>query len=191
MAIARFDLTSTAVLIVDVQERLMPVMHAPDYLVAQVGRLMDAAAAIELPVLITEQYPKGLGPTVPALADRKRAAVCCHEKLRFSGCIEAVREELERRQVRSVLVAGIEAHVCVLQTCLDLAAAGFVSAVVADAVSSREPFDAEIALRRMEQAGVVLTTVESAVLEMVGEAGDARFKAVLPTIKAQPVRPGV
>ncbi|MFA9477198.1 isochorismatase family protein [Phycisphaerales bacterium AB-hyl4] len=188
MAIARIRLEETAVLIVDVQERLVPVMHEPEYLVAQVGRLMDAAAALGLPTLITEQYPKGLGATVPELAERASTAVCNHEKTRFSSCIDPVRDELRRRNIRTVLVAGIEAHVCVLQTCLDLAKAGYVSAVVVDAVSSRQPIDRDVALQRMAQAGVLPTTVESAVLEMVGEAGGERFKAVLPIVKNQPMR---
>ncbi|MEX0654066.1 MAG: isochorismatase family protein [Phycisphaeraceae bacterium] len=188
MALPRIRLADTALLVVDVQEKLVSVMHEPDYLIAQVGRLMDAAAALDLPVLITEQYRKGLGATVPELAEQAKRAVCNHDKLRFSSCIDPVRDELRQRQIRTVLVAGIEAHVCVLQTCLDLAAAGFVPAVVADAVTSRQPFDRDVAMQRLVQAGVVPTTIESAVLEMVAEAGGDRFKAVLPIIKAQPRR---
>ena len=168
---------------VDVQVKLLPAMHGADELVQQTGRLIDGANVLGLPVLVTEQYRKGLGPTVPVLAGRLEGAVCNHEKLKFSACIEPVREALVQRQVRSVLVCGIEAHVCVLQTCLDLMDVGYVVAVAVDAITSRRPGDRDAAVQRLIQAGVVPTTVESALLELVHEAGGDRFKAVIPLIK--------
>ena len=165
------------------QERLLPAMHDAETLTTQAGRLIDGANALGLPVLVTEQYRKGLGATVQPIADRLAKAVCNHEKLKFSACIEPVRDELARRGVRAVIVAGIEAHVCVLQTCLDLADAGLIAAVAVDAIASRRPADRDAAIARMTQAGVVPTTVESALLELVHEAGTERFKAVLPIIK--------
>lgn len=183
MSTQRLIAEHTSVLMVDVQERLTPAMSHPASLQQQVGRLIDAAGLLDVPVLVTEQYPRGLGPTVEVLASRLAVDTVRHEKLKFSACIEPVRTAMTAGGIRSVLVCGIEAHVCVLQTCLDLLDAGFTVAVVADAVDSRRPLDRDMAIQRMVQAGVLPVTVESAVLEMVHEAGGDRFKAVLPLIK--------
>lgn len=183
MAIPRLKLERTAVLVVDVQERLVPAMFDAEAMVAAVGRLLDGANALGVPVLVTEQYRKGLGETVPELNAKLSDAVCREEKLKFSACIEPVRECLTRLGVQAVVVAGIEAHVCVMQTCLELADVGFITAVATDAISSRRPADRDAAVSRMTQAGVLPVTVESALLELVHEAGTERFKAVLPIIK--------
>jgi len=183
MPIPRLQLDHTALLVVDIQEKLLPHMHNADQVVEQSARLIDGAHALEMPVLVTEQYRQGLGLTVPELASRLERAVCNHEKLKFSACIEPIRDELSIRGIRSVLVCGIEAHVCVLQTCLDLARAGYIVAVSTDAIGSRRASDQEAAVQRMVQAQVVPTTVESALLELVHEAGTSRFKAVLPIIR--------
>ncbi|MCE9592194.1 MAG: isochorismatase family protein [Planctomycetes bacterium] len=179
----RFTLQSTALIIVDVQEKLLPHMHNAGEMTAQVARLIDGASAIGLPVFVTEQYRKGLGTTVPELASRLTGAVANHEKMLFSACIDPVMEELRRRGVRGVVVCGIEAHVCVLQTCLDLRDAGLKVGLVTDAIGSRRRADQEAAVSRMTQAGVTPTTVESILLELVREAGTPLFKAVLPVIK--------
>ena len=183
VAVPRFQPDQTALLVVDLQEKLQPHMDGAEELVSQSGRLIDAVNVLEMPVLVTEQYRKGLGSTVPQLAERLGRAVCTHEKLKFSACIEPVRKELQRRSIRSVLVCGIEAHVCVLQTCLDLAESGFVTGVVTDAIASRRPPDRDAAVQRMAQAGIVPTTVESVVFEFLHEAGGDRFKEVLEIIK--------
>jgi len=183
MAIPRLQLDQTALLVVDVQDRLMPHMHNTEKLIDKLATLIDGAKVIGLPILVTEQYRKGLGRTVPEIAKRLDKALCNHEKLKFSACIEPVRELLARHNIRTVLVCGIEAHVCVLQTCLDLAGSGFVTAVVTDAISSRRQMDQDTAVQRMIQAGVLPTTVESCLLELVHEAGTERFKAILPVIK--------
>ena len=187
MPTARLDGPRTAVLMVDVQEKLAPVMAQAEQLEAQCCRLLDGAAALELPVLATEQYPKGIGPTRPAIAERLDRAQCpsdrLPDKVKFSACIEPVRASLSRLGARAVVVAGIEAHVCVLQTCLDLLDAGYVAAVATDAIASRHESDRDAAVQRMIQAGVVPTTVESLLLEQVHQAGTERFKAVLPVIK--------
>ncbi len=183
MAIPRFHIDSTALLVVDVQEKLLPAMHDPDQVVRQVGRLIDGANVLGVPVLVTEQYRKGLGVTVPELSERLSGAICNHEKLKFSACIEPVRDELTARGIRGVIVCGIEAHVCVMQTCLDLAELGYVVGITVDATNSRRPADRDAAVDRVTQAGVVATTVESVLLELVHEAGTDRFKAILPIIK--------
>ena len=183
MATMRLSVEHTALLVVDVQEKFAPHIHAFEPLVAALGRLIEGCTALDVPILVTEQHRKGLGRTVPALLEKLGGAVCNHEKLVFSGCIEPIRRELARRQARCVLVCGIEAHVCVLQTCLDLMDGGYVAFVAVDAIGSRRPGDRDAAIQRMIQAGVVPTTGESALLEMVHEAGSDRFRAILPIIR--------
>ncbi len=165
------------------QERLVPVIREPDRLTAAVGRLIDGANALGMPVLATEQYRKGLGDTITPIAGRLGPALCRAEKLKFSALVEPVRALLIERQIRSVIVCGIEAHVCVLQTCLDLIDAGYLAALAVDATSSRHAIDEAAALSRMTQAGVLPTTVESALFELVHEAGTDRFKQVLAVVK--------
>jgi nicotinamidase-related amidase len=183
MPLPRFQLARTALLVVDIQENLLPHIHNAEEVVREAGKLIDGANALGVPILVTEQYRKGLGPTISDLASRLGKAAGSFEKLKFSACIEPMRQELSRRSVRNVIVCGIEAHVCVLQTCLDLADAGYVAGVALDAIGSRRPADQDAAVRRMLQAGIVPTTVESALLELVHEAGTERFRAVLPIIK--------
>ncbi len=183
MSVPRLDINHSAVLVVDMQEKLLPHMYNAQPLTAAAARLIDAANALQVPILVTEQYRKGLGPTVPPLAGRLATAVCNHEKLKFSACIEPIRSELSRLGRRSVVVCGIEAHVCVLQTCLDLIACGQITALACDATGSRREPDHRAAEQRMIQAGTIPTTVESAVLEWVHEAGSERFKSILPIIK--------
>ena len=183
MAPARFQIGQTALLVVDMQEKLLPAIHDEEALVEQVARLIDGANALKLPILVTEQYRKGLGATIPTLADRLGDALCNQEKLKFSACIEPVRAHLADSGVRNVVVCGIEAHVCVLQTCLDLLDNGLIAAVAVDAIGSRRRADLDAAVLRMVQAGVVSTTVESVLLELVHEAGGDLFRAVLPIVR--------
>ena len=183
MPVPRLQIEHTALLVVDLQEKLVPHIHDYETVVGQAARLIDGANALSLSVVVTEQYRKGLGDTVPQVAQRLPQQHARHEKLKFSACIEPVRRELSMCQARTVLVCGIEAHVCVLQTCLDLLDAGFIPMVAVDAIGSRRESDRDSALTRMVQCGVLPGTVESALLELVHEAGGSRFKAVLPLIR--------
>jgi len=178
MPTPRLDPNRTALLVVDLQDRLVPVMHEHERLIRHAGRLIDGFNAMDLPVLVTEQYSKGLGPTVPELGRRLRTARCIQEKLKFTACVEPVRQELVASGARSVVIAGIEAHVCVTQTALDLIEAGYITAVAVDATSSRRPEDRDTAIQRMIQAGVLPMTVESVLFELVGEAGGDRFRSI-------------
>lgn len=183
MPVPRLRIDQTALLVIDMQERLVPAMHDSNSVISQVERLIDGANALSVPILVTEQYRKGLGTTIAPLAKKLENAVCCEEKLKFSACIEPIRRHLIENQIRTVLVCGIEAHVCVSQTCLDLLEAGYVMAVAVDAVSSRREADQHVAISRLTQAGVLPVTVESALLELVHEAGTEAFRSVLPLIK--------
>jgi nicotinamidase-related amidase len=166
----------TALLVIDVQERLMTKIPDAATLVRNIAFLVDAAKLLGLPVLATEQYPKGLGPTVPELAKRLPERP---DKVGFSCCaVASVTETLHRQARPKVLLAGIETHVCVLQTGLDLLDQGFRVYLGADAVASRYRIDHEMALRRLESAGAILTTCETAVFEWVAGAGHPHFKAI-------------
>jgi nicotinamidase-related amidase len=166
----------TGLLVIDVQEKLVPKVVGAAALVRDVGFLIDAARLLGMPVVATEQYPRGLGPTVPELARRLPERP---DKTAFSCCaIPSVVETFRRAARPKVVLAGIETHVCVLHTALDLLALDFRVFIVADAVGSRYRPDAEIALRRLEQAGAVLTTTETCLFEWVGGAGHPQFKAV-------------
>lgn len=180
---ARLDRARSAVVLVDMQERLVPAMREADRLVAQADRLIEAAGLLEVPVLVTEQYPKGLGATVPALAGHLERAVCVEAKTRLSAAIDPVCEHLRRLGAQSVVLAGIEAHVCVLATGLDLLAAGYQVFPVWDAIGSRSAGDYQAARERLTQAGAVPSTLESVLFEWLGDAADPRFKAVQALIR--------
>ena len=166
----------TGLLVIDVQEKLMTKIPPAEVLIQNIAFLVDCARALDVPVQITEQYPKGLGPTVPELAQRlpERPA-----KVAFSSCaVPAVVETFRKGARPKLLLTGIETHVCVLHTALDLLALDFRVYVAVDAVASRYAVDHEFALRRMQQAGCVLTTTETAAFEWVGGADHPRFKQV-------------
>ena len=169
---------SCCLLVVDVQERLVPGVHEHERLVANCAWLIGVADAVNVPVLVSEQYPRGLGPTVRPLRDLvPRNNII--EKVHFSCAASPdCRDRINHSGGGQVVVAGIEAHVCVLQTALDLLDAGKDVFVVADAVSSRDPRDAELAIARMREGGVKVVTREMALFEWAHKAGTEHFKAL-------------
>ena len=171
----------SALLVVDVQERLLPSIANVKRLVWNIRRLIDGAKALDVRVAATEQYPKGLGPTTPELAQRLDEIP---QKLAFScgGCPELF-ERLRDAGVFKILVVGIEAHVCVQQTVMDLLAEGFRVYLAVDAVSARNSLDYEIALRRMDSAGATLTTTEAALFEWCDVAGTPEFKKISALVR--------
>jgi nicotinamidase-related amidase len=163
-------------LIIDVQEKLMPSIRDAATMTRNIAFLIDAARILQIPVQATEQYPRGLGPTVSELATRLPERP---DKVAFSSCaVPSVTESFRRGGRSKIVLAGIETHVCVLHTALDLLALDFRVYVAADAVSNRYAVDHEYALRRLEQAGAVLTTAETTVFEWVGAAGTPAFKEI-------------
>jgi nicotinamidase-related amidase len=168
-------------LVVDVQAKLVPRIADGPRVVANVSRAIRAAQALSIPVWATEQYPEGLGPTVPEIA-----VLVPHRpsKTSFSCCgVPELVEQLHGRHVRHVTVVGIEAHVCVAQTALELMRLGFAVQVPADAVGSRHPLDWEFALRRLERAGAVVSTTESVLFEWVEGSDAPAFKAISALVK--------
>lgn len=174
----------TALVMVDMQERLIPAMVEQERLLKYCHVLAQTAELLKLPVLLTEQYPKGLGPTLPELMSALPPSTTPLEKTSFS-CARApgFMERLKQTHANQILLCGIEAHVCVLQTALDLTAMGYQVHLVFDAVSSRNPLNAENAICRMRQAGIVITNTESALFEMLNQAEGDTFKAISKLIR--------
>lgn len=171
----------SALLIVDVQTKLVGLIEDNQRLVWNNRRLVDAADIFAIPVLATEQYPKGLGGTVPELAERLQSV---QAKTRFScGECEELFGKLISEGRRKIVIAGIESHVCVMQTALDLLTAGFEIYVVVDAIGSRFSLDHQTAIRRMELAGAFLTTTESVMFEWCEASGSEEFKAVSALVR--------
>lgn len=173
---------NTALVVIDVQEKLMNVMPRRAELIGAIQRLMGAARVLNLPTLVTAQYIKGLGPVCPEIMEAT-PGIQPIEKTAFSCCgsEEFMRAVKDLRRQR-LLLCGIEAHVCVQQTAIDLMKDYFVY-VAADAVCSRHEIDYPVAIERMRDCGAVITTVESAVFELLREAGTEQFKQILPLFK--------
>ena len=173
----------TQLVVVDVQERLLPHIGDHQAVVAQCARILRAANEFGLPVTVSEQYAKGLGPTAAEVLVVAREAPRM-EKMTFSVWDDPpMRERISGLGRPMVLLVGIEAHVCVLQTALDLRDAGLSPFVLADAVASRRAFDRDVALERMRTSGVVVSTVESAIFEMLDRCDTELFKRMLPIVR--------
>jgi nicotinamidase-related amidase len=167
----------TGLLVIDVQEKLFDKVVRHEVVERDILFMIDAAKAVKLPILATEQYPKGLGGTIASIASKFDGPR--PDKLSFSCCGNPEVVKFFKREARPKLILiGIETHVCVQQTALDLLTLGFSVFLPVDAVSSRYPQDHHTALRRMEHAGVVITTVEALAFELVGAAGSPEFKEI-------------
>jgi len=174
----------SALLVVDAQVKLLEIIPQRARIVWNIRRLLDAADALHLPVAATEQYPDRLSPTVPELRERIRTAP---NKMCFSACVCGEIFEQWRADNRyRVLLCGIESHVCILQTALDLAASGFEPYVAVDAIGSRYAIDYEFALRRMDSSVVILTTTETAIFEWCRTADRPEFKKISALAKESP-----
>jgi nicotinamidase-related amidase len=170
---------STGLVLVDVQERFRPVIDGFDEVAAACGLLAEGFGVLGRPVLASEQYPKGLGETVPEVARRLPPGTTRVEKLRFSACgVDAFDKALAEAGCRAWVVGGIEAHVCVSQTAHDLLARGYEVHVAADAVSSRTARNRSLGLARMAAAGAVVTSAEMALFEMLERAGSDEFRRI-------------
>jgi nicotinamidase-related amidase len=171
----------TGLLVIDVQEKLVPKLFDPDPLVRNIAFLLDAAHLLNMPIQCTEQYPRGLGATVPALAEKLPERP---DKIAFSSCaVPSIVQTFHREARPKLVLCGIETHVCVLHTALDLLALDFRVYVAVDAVGSRYRLDHDVALRRLERAGAILTTSEMCVFEWIGGAGHPQFKAISQLIQ--------
>ena len=179
----RLQRDECALLVIDVQERLLPVIHTAKEIERRVVTAVGGARILGLPVLATEQYPKGLGRTTAPVAAALRG-IAPVEKTSFSCCgVEAIDHAIAQHAPAVILVAGIETHVCVMQTCLDLLEQRITPVLLADCVGSRHPHDHQVAVERLRDAGVLVTTLESALFELLGVAGTDEFKQVSGLVK--------
>jgi len=179
----RFETDKCVGVIVDVQERLFTFMQQKERLETNLIILIKGLRVLGVPLLKTQQYTSGLGPTIDSVDDAM-GGLQIIEKLSFSCCEEpSFNETLEGKGRKHVILAGIESHVCVLQTALDLVLNGYVPVVVEDCISSRKDSDRTTALLRMQAEGVRLTSYESILLELCRKAGSDAFKEILRLIK--------
>jgi len=175
--------TKAGLVVVDIQEKFVPVIHELPRVIQNTLRLINGAAILRVPIFATEQYRKGLGATVPEIASaipefapmEKNSFSCCGAP----GFIEALRDKV----VQDVILCGIEAHVCVTQTCLGLLDAGFRPFVVADAISSRTPENHRLGVERMRDAGAIIVSTEMILFELLERAGTDEFKKMLTLVK--------
>ncbi|WP_096700966.1 hydrolase [Magnetospirillum sp. 15-1] len=173
----------SCLLIVDVQQGLAPVMSDPRRVYRGCGLLLRAAARLSLPVVISEQYPKGLGPTSGELLEYAPEGAVM-EKLHFScAADDGIRARIEGSRRDQIVIAGIESHVCVLQSALGFKQAGFSPVVVADACASRDPANYQAAMSRLADNGVEIVTVEMVIFEWLHRAGTPEFKELSALIK--------
>jgi nicotinamidase-related amidase len=172
-----------ALLVIDLQEKLLARMSDREAVVAGSVLLVKGARLLDVPVSATEQYPQGLGPSVAEIAElipdrpAKTTFHCCS--------VPQLLEQLRGRPIRHVTLAGIEAHVCVAQTALELLNQGFRVQVAADAVASRHRLDWEFALRRLEMSGAVISTVEAVLFEWAERSDRPEFKELSALVKAR------
>ena len=180
MRINREDCTG---LVVDIQEKLFPHMNGKDTLLGKCSILLEGLKVLGVPLMVTEQYPKGLGSTIGPLKDILDQQEP-FEKMAFSCCDEpAFRLALERSGHSQIIICGIEAHVCVLQTTVDLLELGYHPVVVADCIDSRNPGDKAIALERMRREGALITSCESILFELARMAGTDEFRKISSLVK--------
>lgn len=175
--------TETAALIVDMQERLMPSIQDNEALVARSVILLQGLNALGIPMVVPRQYPKGLGDTIPEIKE----AIGEHtplDKMAFSALgEEAIVERFQSLGKKNVIVCGVEAHVCVLTSVIDLVAAGYQPVLVCDCIGSRCSYDKEIALQRAVQEGALLTTSEAILFELTKVSGTDTFKTISKLVK--------
>ena len=172
----------SALLVIDVQERLAPHVDQIESVKANIAKLIQAAEVLDVALAVSEQYPKGLGSTVPELGLPDQ---CLRAEKTMFSCreCEALLNDLNQKGVHKLLLVGMETHVCVAQTAFDLISSGFEVYLAIDAVGSRNPIDHQTAIRRMEMNGVTVTTTEAAMFEWCVTASHDRFKQISALVK--------
>jgi nicotinamidase-related amidase len=176
-AVGKLRPESTAMLLVDIQERFRPLIFRGETVIRTSQYMTSVAKALDIPVVATQQYTKVFGPTVNECfaSEEDLEATPIFEKKKFSMCTEEVSEHIAKLNRSSFIIFGIEAHVCVQQTALDLLEQGNDVHIITDGVSSQQPYDREIALQRMSQAGAFLTTAQSAAFMLMQSKSHATY----------------
>lgn len=180
----RITSENSIALIIDIQEKLIPSIYGHKYLVKTTQFLLEALDILNIPKIFAEQYPQGLGHTIPEISK----FISPNDKVFAKTCFSAaddenILQELQNSKKQNVILFGIEAHVCVLQTFVDLRAKGYNVILINDCVSSRNKYDKKVALRRAEQEGVIISSYESIVFELARNAKNPNFKAISDLIK--------
>ncbi len=174
--------SKTAFILIDEQERLMPAIFNNTEVFENVNRLIEGSKILNVPLLVTEQYPKGLGNTCSEVKIPEGQEVI--EKVCFSCLLsDPVIEKLKSLGIEQVVLAGVESHICVLKTALDALNSGLQVHVVADAVSSRKEYSKQIALERMRQSGAFIVTTEMVLFQLMDAAGTDEFKQISKLIR--------
>lgn len=184
MAGRTLNIHTAQLLVIDMQPKLLAVQHGAQAVELECTRLLKAAQVLAIPVTATTQNAVRLGSVSPSLMSELPTSAAIHDKLHFSVIADgAARLTIQNNNRPQVIICGVETHICVCQTALDLLDCGFVPFVVCDAVTARKPESHTMGLQRMADAGVVLTSVESSVYELLGRAGTDEFRALLPLFK--------
>jgi len=175
----------TVAVIVDIQERLLPHIHDGDIILRNSLKLIEGMKILDIPMIVTQQYTQGLGPTVqpilnlfPDFSYVEKISFSCFEEPFFNMGIQSLGKD-------DIILCGIETHVCILQTCIDLLADGKRPVVVEDCTSSRYPFDKKVAIERMRQEGARITTLESILFELTRTAETELFKGISAIVKSK------
>lgn len=176
------DKDDSLILVIDIQERLKAAMDQGDRVVKNTKILLEASKLMDIPTIVTEQYPRGLGHTAEDLLEVGEKLEI-FEKTSFTGCIEGVNDRLEELGRKKIIITGMETHVCVLQTCRDLLSKGYHVFIVRDAVTSRTDENYENALEMMRDMGAVISNTEAILFDLLKKAGTEEFKAISKMIK--------
>ncbi|MEA2037884.1 MAG: hydrolase [Nanoarchaeota archaeon] len=174
---------NSILLVIDIQEKFRPVIHSWDKLIDNMGKLINSLQILKIPLLLTEQYPKGLGKTCSEITEilseykpiEKKEFSCLKNKEFLS--------QLKKLNKNNIIICGIEAHVCVVNTLLEAISQGFNVHLVVDAISSRKKADLNVAIGRSKQAGAFLTTVEMAIFQLMGSSGAEEFRKISKIVK--------
>lgn len=180
----RINANDTAVLIVDYQEKLLPAMSNLEDLMENSKKLLNGLKELGIPMVVTEQYVKGLGSTVDDIRNCIGDSYNNFEKLTFSGvCTDKIRTAIETLGKKNIIVCGVEAHVCVLQSVIDLKALGYNVILVEDCIASRKVSDKESAVKRAICENALITSAEAILFELTYAAGTPHFKAISKIVK--------
>lgn len=179
----RLHINDTIALAIDFQERLMPVMREKEKLINNSYKLIKGLEILDIPVVYTQQYTKGLGMTISELIMEDHEFEY-FEKIKYSCYAdESIRDYVDLINKRNIILCGVESHICVLQTALDLKEAGYNVILVTDCIDSRKEIDKEMAVKRAIQEDIYVTTYESVLFELLGGADDSKFKEISNLIK--------
>ena len=179
----RIDPNQTQALVVDIQDRLFPHINNNEQLLQNSITLIKGLKLLKIPFILNEQYPKGLGHTIKPIKELLKEEIA-YEKVTFSCCqTDATMHAIKNKNKKFIIVFGVEAHVCVLQSVLDLLEAGFAPVLVTNCIGSRDSNDKRVAIDRMTQAGAIPTTYESLLFELCASAKNSSFKEISKLVK--------